>query len=67
MELHKRKITDLVSTASLSFLSISEGIPEEYNDALRLRTYHIAFKSEGDNYSWKLFGTLPMSSKMQNW
>lgn len=44
VELHKRKVTDLASMAILSFLSISEGIPRKYNDALRLRTYYVVYE-----------------------
>lgn len=44
VKLHKRKITDLASTANLSFLSTSEGIPKEYVDALRRRNYYTAYE-----------------------
>ena len=42
VELHKRKMADLASMVSLSFLSISEGIPRKYNYAVRRRTCRIA-------------------------
>lgn len=38
VELHKCKMADLASMASLLFLSISEGIPRKYNYAFRLGT-----------------------------